>query len=242
LNTFRERLTLWVLPLALLVGVGCESTINGSGQMKTESRTLGPGIDSVEMSGFGNLLITSGNAAALNVTADDNLLPYIESEVKGSVLKLWLKPGQQLKPSKSLTYNLTLKSLRSLNLSGAEAVAVSPMYVTDLNLQTSGAGSLDFTRLQARSLEVNASGTQRIHLTGECDSQSLISSGAASYDARDFATQNTTIILSGASSIQVRVAKILDVKLSGAGNVLYYGNPKVTKTITGVGNVSPAGH
>ena len=54
--------------------------------------------------------------------------------------------------------------------------------------------------------------------------------------------QNADVSISGAGDAILRVEQALDVRISGAGSVRYYGQPEsVSKQISGAGNVSEIG-
>ena len=56
--------------------------VRGSGHQATEVR-FQRGFDEIEVHGVGRVIITVGPADGVEVTADDNLLPRLESRVIG---------------------------------------------------------------------------------------------------------------------------------------------------------------
>src|SRR5690242_12646963 len=79
----------WISVLSAAAGslltAGCLSisdghTVHGSGNVVTEARPVS-GFDRVSVSGAGQLKVTQGDAESLTIETDDNLLPYIRSEV-----------------------------------------------------------------------------------------------------------------------------------------------------------------
>jgi hypothetical protein len=56
----------------------------------TEPRTV-PGFSAVSLSGSGQVTIEQTGRESLTVTTDDNLLPYIKTDVKGNTLELGLQ-------------------------------------------------------------------------------------------------------------------------------------------------------
>src|SRR5712692_2201500 len=78
-----------VLTLALsslLLFTGCLG-VHGSGVRKTEKRDL-PAFTSIETSGAFEVEVTCQKPASFEIEADDNLLPLIETEVTGGVLRV----------------------------------------------------------------------------------------------------------------------------------------------------------
>jgi len=76
-------------------------------------RFISDSDDEVIFSGAGKLLLVQGEAEALRITADDNLLPYIDSRVGGSTLHIGLQENEwnrNLRPSQQILFELTVNS------------------------------------------------------------------------------------------------------------------------------------
>jgi hypothetical protein len=151
------------------------------------------------------------------VTADDNLLPYLASEVAGSKLMLGTKGLVFVSPTEPITYNLTVKKLNAIGASGDITV--------------------DAKDIQTDSLAVAVSGSGDVSISGESAEQKIAISGSADYKAENFKTKDTSIAISGSAKALVAVSTRLDVKVSGSGDVRYIGKPEITKEISGSGNV-----
>lgn len=197
-------------------GGGTGSAIRGSGNIQTETRSVS-GFSRVTLDGVGTLTITQSGTESLSITADDNILPDIDSSITGDTLHLGPKPGVSISNITRLDYRLTVKNLSAITASGAANVDASGIATTSLTVNLTGAGGMT--------------------IAGQADSQDVELSGAGSYKARDFATKTATVRVSGAGSATVAVSDHLDALVSGAGSITYYGNPNVTQQITGAGSV-----
>jgi hypothetical protein len=76
----RLRVAFALITVALLV-TACSVT-RGSGQLTTESRPVS-GFTKVELSGTGELTIEQTGTESLTISAEDNILPRLTSEVSG---------------------------------------------------------------------------------------------------------------------------------------------------------------
>ena len=91
--------------------------------------------------------------------------------------------------------------------------------------------------LDAKELAVDGSGAIKMEIAGRTVAQTIQISGAGDYRAEDLASDTARVAVSGAGRVVVRVAKTLDVDLSGAATVDYIGDPKVTRQVSGMGRV-----
>lgn len=207
------------LGLAMILS-SCVTVIGGtvgSGTAKTETRNVS-GFTGVTFSGFGTLNITQTGTESLTISADDNLLPLLTSNVSNGTLDLGVKPGNSINPTKPIVYTLTVKQLNKVMFSGA--------------------GSVDAKDIKTTALDATLSGAGKMTITGSAQSQTVLVSGVGSYNAKDFPTDSAQITLSGAGSATITVNTQLNANVSGAGSVTYYGSPsQVTKNISGAGSV-----
>lgn len=212
-------LGLAALGLALILS-SCVTIIGGtagSGTAKTETRNVS-GFTGVTFSSFGTLNITQTGTESLTISADDNLLPLLTSNVSNNTLFLGAKPGNSITPTKPIVYTLTVKNLNNITLSGAGKVNATNIKTSALNVTLSGAGSMT--------------------IAGSASSQTALVSGLGSYNAKGFPTDSAQVTISGAGSATITANKQLTAIVSGAGSVTYYGSPsQVTKTISGAGSI-----
>lgn len=209
----------WRRALALLavgsVVTACSATA-GSGQLATQSRQVS-GFTSVELTGVGELSIDQTGTESLTVSAEDNLLPLLTSEVEGDTLILGKKPNTRIVTTKPITYTLTMKDITGLAVSGS--------------------GTINAPKLSTDALRIEISGSGMITTAGNADDQSLEISGSGRYLADGLTTKTTTAEISGSGTASVVASDALDVKISGSGTLTYSGNPQVTQTVSGSGRL-----
>ncbi len=209
----------WRRALALLavgsVVTACSATA-GSGQLATQSRQVS-GFTSVELTGVGELSIDQTGTESLTVSAEDNLLPLLTSEVEGDTLILGKKPNTRIVTSKPITCTLTMKDITGLAVSGS--------------------GTINAPKLTTAALRIEISGSGVITTAGNADDQSLEISGSGRYLADGLTSKTTTAEISGSGTGNVVASNALDVKISGSGTLTYSGNPQVSQTVSGSGKL-----
>ena len=179
--------------------------IPGSGVMATQARSVS-GFNGIVLSGAGSLQIEQTGFESLEITADDNLLEYLTSDVVGGRLELGVRSGHSISPTR-VDYRLTVAELHEIVVSGAVEI--------------------DAAGLDTDFLEIVISGAAAVDLSGRAELQNVAISGAASYRAANLRSADVRISVSGSAHAVVRASDRLDVSISGAGTVEYYGSPEV---------------
>ena len=205
-------LTVFVISLS-----GCRFWgVRGSGDIETEDREVEE-FSAIETSGAFEVNVKVGREQHVTVTADDNLLKYIVTKVRGG--KLILDSKRDLNPRRGIIVDIEVRDLESVEASGA------------CNIYVSGINSDHF--------EVSMSGASDIDLVGRTDKFYVGLSGAGSVRARDLIAKNVKVDISGAANATVYAEESLDAGVSGVGSVDYYGDPdRVISDVSGVGSIN----
>jgi len=217
----------WLVLLILVLVTGaCTIPLRyeeGSGVLKTEQRDVS-GFDRVSFEGFGTLIIAHGSEESLSIEAEDSILPRIETKVRGGTLEIGFDTNRWqdiVRPTKSITFTLTVITLDGIVLSGAGNIEASGVDAERFDVQLSGAGSIE--------------------ISGFAETQDINVSGAGSYDSTELQSESIDVNISGAGSATVWATESLDVNISGVGNVSYYGDPQVKEVVSGLGNIKALG-
>jgi hypothetical protein len=237
-----------LLVAALLMGCGTISlnptakNITPSDNIITETRPVS-GFTGVDMRTIGTVTITQGGTEALIVKGSDNLLPLVKTSVQNGILVIEMENIniQSLKKGNVLTFEITVKDLNSLNVSGLGTVEMSGLETKSLNLAMSGAGAIKIDKLAADSVSVNVSGMGGITLAGTANHADVSIFGAGEISAADLECKTANASISGVGTATVWVADELTGNISGAGGVRYYGEPKTKTNSTGVGRFEALG-
>jgi carbon monoxide dehydrogenase subunit G len=234
-----KKAVLLALVLAILILSAC---ISGSGNIVTENREVGS-FRHIAMGGSGEIFITQGNAETLIVEADDNLLPYIRTTVRGNTLELGLNAPvfTPIWASQSIRYIITVRDLESVRISGSGNANIASIASERFSIQVSGSGEVNIARLVANSVETRVSGSGNIAIAGQVDEQSVEISGSGEYRAADLASNRASVRVSGSGDATVWALSELTANISGSGNVNYYGNPTTNTSTSGSGTIRGLG-
>jgi len=213
----------------------CINTIDGNGDIKNETRAVSP-FNKIDISGGFEILLNQGNKEKLEIEADENLIEFIETKVKGNTL--YISTKKPIGNAESLRIYITVVNVYDIDASGAIELTNKGIYQTEnLEIDVSGAADIDLD-LEVENLIMDMSGASETTLSGSANNFEIEISGAGDLQAKKLKTRNTTIDISGAGSAVVFAKKTLKVEVSGAGSVKYKGNPKVEKDISGAGSVT----
>ena len=227
--------------LVLTVGLdGCVNysgwrAVNGSGNVVTEDRQVS-GFDQVSVSGAGELTLTQGDEESLKIETDDNLLPLIESKVHNGVLSIGPREGN-LRPTEGIHYQLHLKKLSDLQLSGAVRAEADSIKMDRLGLGISGAAKVSVAHLDTQALSTQISGAGSASATGRAERQVIRITGAGNHHALDLKCAQAEAHVSGAGHAFLWVTESLTAHVSGSGGVEYRGDPRVESHVSGAGRV-----
>jgi len=239
----RGAMAMSLLLLAAL-GTGCSVTpLEGSGTAATESRDVRD-LHGVSLSIMGELHVRQTGEESLSITADDNLLPYIETEVRDGQLEIRLSrscPARSISPVSPIRYELTVKELNAVAMSGPGGVTVDALESDTLAVAVSGAGDVTVGRLETDRVDVAMSGAGDVELSGSARTQAIAVSGSGEYRGDDLRSEKAAAAVSGAGDVTVWAEVSLDVGVSGAGSVAYYGSPTVEQRVSGSGFVKSLG-
>jgi hypothetical protein len=215
--------------------------IQESGIALVESRSIGA-FSSIKLTGIGSIEIKQGERAQVSVRADTNLMPFLETELKGDQLVLGIADGICFSHSEiGVTYLITVKDLDLLHISGAGDVQLDQVNLERLRIQLDGSAHIVTTDLQLDILETEFNGTGVIELAGQVNSHIVDLNGVGQYLAGDLLSQSTRIKLNGTGSIEVWALEDLYIELNGIGAVSYFGQPEVSTANSGWAGITHLG-
>jgi hypothetical protein len=205
----------------------------GSGNLETKEYAF-TNFTAVEISSAFEFEIRQSGSYGVNVTADDNVIDFVQVSQEGQTLmiRLGTVPGLRLV---TLRASVTMPQLQGLTVSGASRGTISDFSSTeDVNIMVSGASGVtgDIT---AGNVQFDISGASTIQLEGSANDMVAIVSGASHFNLGGFTVDNANVNISGASTGTVNLTGRLDANVSGASTLFYIGDP-----VMGTINVSGA--
>lgn len=222
--------------LGVIILTSCQETIIGNGILKQDARAV-QAFDEIEVSGQVTVYLRQGEKEEVIVEADENLLPYIKTNVSGD--RLSVSSEANFKDYKKLAVYITARELEYIKLSGAIELNGEKVFRSvDLKIDASGACIVNMD-VQCEELTIDGSGAVTFNLNGFSREANFDISGAVEVNAFELETRNTKIDMSGAGSADIYVTDEVSIDVSGAGEINYKGNPRdIKQDISGAASIN----
>jgi len=207
----------------LLIVRGWPGGLIGSGNLETEEYAFAD-FTKVEISTAFEFEIQQSSSYNISVTADDNVMDYVQVSKDGQTLKIGLGTVTWFGP-KTLRATVTMPQLNGLTVSGASRGDVYDFSSTeDVDITVSGASRVNGD-ITAGNIEFDISGASTVQLEGSANDMVASVSGASRLNLGSFTVNNADVSFSGASSGTISLDGRLDADLSGASRLSYIGEP-----------------
>jgi len=251
-------MALTILPAALLTSCNLfTDCIDGNGIVRSEERTAAK-ITAIANETSFDVIYVRGDETSLVVEAESNILPYIETDIKGDALNVRTTRGNwclryTTRPVIKVTApfiselvnagsgDIIAGQLESENIrivdSGSGDITTGPIGCTEATFTVSGSGNISADAIDASLLKAVLSGSGTLTVKGSAATSRLTVSGSGSLFAGELETSKSQITISGSGSVHATVLESLEAVLSGSGNIYLRGDPSVSVTRTGSGRI-----
>jgi hypothetical protein len=215
----------------------------GSGKAATETRAIAADFEAISATGAIDVVVRQGARQSVEVHADDNLLPLIETVVesssRGPTLVLRFKRSELVRPKSDVRITVDVVRLTGLSLAGSGDVTVHPLKTPSLRLAMSGSGNAKLQQLDAGSFEVRISGSGDVLASGSARQVKLGIAGSGSVGLKSLIADDVSVSIAGSGDAKVFANKALKVSIAGSGDVEYGGAAEtITTSVAGSGQIT----
>ena len=194
---------------------GIIDTIQGSGDMVTHTIQV-DGFTGIDIGGAYELTFQQSPNFSVVLEIQENLIEYLETSVQNGVFRL----------GSSANFRTTGENTPHL--------IISAPYLDYVSLAGAVNGNMN---LQVDSLEINLAGASNLLLSGSANALNIHSAGASNISAFEMTATNATINVAGAGNVDIYATDTLHVSIAGIGQVVYDGEPQVTRSVAGLGTI-----
>jgi len=243
-----------VLLSTLMSSCFTDIIVVGNNETTEEERTI-TDFKRVSSMGCFNVYYAYASAPSVTVKAESNLLPYIETIVVGSELRISNSFSVSLHPRAPIEVYVYGPYVDQIQLSGSGIISTDTIVGEELSLRVSGSGDIEtifigddfeakisgsgkmFLYAECNNSNIEVSGSGRVKVEGSAISSFYRISGSGKVSAYDFPVENATANISGSGNLYLNVDEEINGFISGSGNIFYIGNPDINCNISGSGRV-----
>lgn len=208
--------------------------ISGNGNSISKEYIISD-FNKLAVHGEANVYISKGETTSLRIVGESNVMSVLDVEVNNGELSI----GEDncFKNIERLNIYVSTSTLNGLSGSGL-CNFYSPDKFTSSTFfcEIEGDGKMELN-MDTQEFDATISGTGYISAKGAASNQFINISGDGDIKLFDLMGSNADITFDGMGDVEVNVSSKLKVRISGAGNVYYKGNPSIDQKISGSGTV-----
>ncbi len=244
-TTLRQTLAQLIAPallgLALWAPDVRADSVRGSGKAATDIRNVAE-FQAIGLNGSIDLTVRQGATQSVQVEADDNLLPLLETVVEsgssGATLQVRWAKGKSLYTRSKVHVTVVVPKLTALAAAGSGDMKVESFNTPTLKLVIAGSSDARMNNLMAGELVVSISGSSDVAANGTAGKVVVSIAGSGDVHLGELKADDVSVTIAGSGDATVNAGKTLDVRIAGSGDVTYTGNATVKSRVAGSGSVT----
>lgn len=221
---------LFLFAILCTTGAKSQKTIKGSGYILTQQREV-PVYNSIEVNGPLRIFATPDELRPVIIEADNNLFPYIKTEVRHDTLRMFIDREVYIETFAVMNIFLSIPNISNLKVENGANIDGSR---TPWKNKATTIKAYPNTRIKwyidTPMLNLTAEGNTVITLNGNADTFNLSLEQGALLAASELKTKQATVTISGMSSkATIDVSGSISYDLSQKGRLIYKGTPQILK-------------
>lgn len=234
-----KKIFLLISAIALITQTSCaQKGIKGNGNVISESRKT-ESYDKITLIGSPGIELIPGTEGSLTITAESNLIPYIETVVKGNELIVRFKENFNYTTRKGIKITVPVEEINDLAIKGSgDIIGNTLLNLDNLNVTVNGSGDI-VLNVSSQTIKASVFGSGDIELKG--NTKNLIGKvdGSGDLKLKKLIAQNSELRVNGSGDIDSTTTEKVDAFVSGSGDIHVYGNPlNVTQNVKGSGDIT----
>ncbi len=211
--------------------------IKGNGNVVTKTRTVSD-YDGISVGGSFDVVLVKGKEGEITIKGEENIIPYIITEVKSGTLKVKYKKNTNIRTTKRLTVTVPFKAIEKVSLGGSGNIrSESVIKADELSVGLGGSGDIKLV-IEANELSAKIGGSGNIKLEGNAKEFNSSIAGSGSIKAYGVKASIANANIAGSGNVRITVTDKIKAKVVGSGNIYYKGDPaKIDIKSVGSGDV-----
>jgi len=189
--------------------------VRGSGKSASEYRSLND-FQELRLDISADVTVKRGDRTRCKITADDNILPLILTEISGNALLITARESYESR--QKVTVEIEVPLLKKA--------------------QVNGSGTINMAGVEEEELVLVVNGSGDIHTDGMVATLGATINGSGNLRASDLQAERIMVTLNGSGNAYLHATDALVVKINGSGDVSYSGTPSEFKSfLNGSGHI-----
>ena len=210
--------SLWRDNLTAAFALALASTLGSAPALADEQARSAPAFTAIQLKGPISIDVQVGRAQAVTVRGTPKFVAMVVTEVVDGELRVYLREKGATRMSGDPRIIVTVPALRSFSMEGA--------------------GETILRDVKGERFDVNYRGAGSMTISGAVKQLNVQAQGVGEVDARKLVAQDADVNFQGIGSVQIYVSGKLDARVSGMGELSYFGHPRtVNKSVSGIGSV-----
>lgn len=214
----------------------------GSGKEATETRNVS-GFEAISTRGSIDVVVKQSDHESVQLKADDNLLPLIETTVEntshGPTLVIGIKRGHNVSTRGNITATVDVTKLTAVSSNGSGDIRIESLKTPALSVSIAGSADARLQSLDTETLDISVSGSGDVSGAGRATKLKVSVAGSGNVALKDLQSDDVTVGVAGSGDADVTANKTLSVSVAGSGDVVYHGNGSLVKSsVAGSGSVT----
>jgi Putative auto-transporter adhesin, head GIN domain len=209
----------------------------GSGNVKSETR-VATGFQEIAVGGSMKVLLRQSGREGVEVSADDNVLPLIETRVSNGTLHIELKRNASYSLRNPVVVTVDFIALKGLSLGGSATITGANIKGGKLNVSIGGSGGVKLTDVQLSALDVSIGGSGSFAATGRSPKLTASVGGSGGILTEQLDADDVSVSVAGSGGAVVKANRTLDASVAGSGDVVYSGDAVAKTSKAGSGTVT----
>lgn len=204
-------------------------TIKGNGNIISVTRETS-NYDAIGIGGSFEVELIKGNEGKITIEGEENIVPYIETNVKRKTLEVKFRKNTNIKTKRKIKITITYDDIETISLAGSGKIYGNEIIESSkMNVSLGGSGSI-ILNIDAKDISSSIGGSGNIKLNGKSNSFKCNIAGSGSIKAFELKTNILEANISGSGNIKTSVSDKIDAKVVGSGSIYYKGNPRYIDT------------
>lgn len=216
---------------------GSSKKIKGNGNVVTVDRTTSD-YEGIAIGGSFDVILIKGKEGNISIEGEENLIPYIQTEVKRGTLQIKFEKSINVRTTRRLTVTVTYDDIDMISLGGSGNIkSKGTIKANKFKVSIGGSGNITLD-VEADDISSNIGGSGNIKLSGYANELNCSIAGSGSIKAYELKVDVLNASIAGSGSITTTVANKIKANVVGSGSIYYKGNPSdISKKSVGSGSV-----